>query len=415
MRVFKNPAGGKGFAKIWGDTPEAKALDQIGNVMSLPFVRPYVAVMPDCHGGYGATIGSVIPTEDVIIPSAVGMDIGCGVIAVQADVVAGAVKADAGKLFHAISSRVPHGRTGNGNPKRDCGAWDSFDSAPAHVREAWSCHPHNLGIEFENLCLRYPSIAEDLRRANSVEHLGTLGTGNHFIELSEDKDGRMWIVVHSGSRGIGGAIAKVFMRRAKKLCDSWYVDLIDRDLAYIPSTSSEYQAYLDCAVWAQKFADVNRRLMVRMVREAIESVLDGEPVGLSQEYSCHHNFVAREHHFGKNLWVTRKGAVRAREKDKLVIPGSMGGDTFLCTGKGNVDSFCSAPHGAGRRMSRGQARKTITVGDHVKATDGVFCRKDAAILDESPGAYKDIDAVMEASQEFVRVDHVIKQFVCVKG
>ena len=416
FRVTRFGRDGKSrLAKIWGCEPEPRAMEQIANTALLPFIQPYIAVMADCHAGYGATIGSVIPTKDVVVPMAVGMDIGCGMIAVRTSLTREECEGSAQYFLEKIGMTIPHGRTAHGNPKKDKGAWHSWLHTPDDVKTAWNCHPHNLCVELGGVITNWPmDLAHRIEQANSSQHLGTLGTGNHFIELSYDENDDVWIVVHSGSRGIGGAIAKMFTKRAKELAKSWYIDLPDPDLAFFPSTTREYQMYLDAAQWAQKFADVSRRLMVRSVKDVLEQFFEHRVV-TDLEYACHHNFIEMEHHKGGNVWVTRKGAVRARSGDKVVIPGSMGTETFLCTGKGNKDSLHSCSHGAGRVMSRTQARKTITVADHAKATEGVACRKDASVLDESPDAYKGIHEVMAAQEDLVSVDYTLKQFVCVKG
>ena len=396
--------GDKALVRQWGEDPEERAMEQIGNVATLPFVTPHLAIMPDCHAGYGATIGSVIPTENVIIPMAVGMDIGCGMLAVKTNIEM-CINHDGVRA--AIEKAVPHGRT-SGNSEEDVGSWQRTN-LPDAVANEWD---HELEGDYQVIV----NLDPELRKSNSLYHLGTLGTGNHFIELSVDENGETWIVIHSGSRGIGGKIANHFTALAKKRCKEWHVPLIDPSLAYFPKCSDEFHRYIKAAYWAQRFAKANRWLMMDMVRKAIERTYGMEiKLDASTWYECHHNFVAQEQHFGKQLYITRKGACRAKTTDKLVIPGSMGANSYLCTGKGERISFESCSHGAGRVMSRTEAKKVITLEEHERATRGVSCRKDATILDESPSAYKNIEDVMRAQDDLVQIDHTIKQVLCVKG
>ena len=392
--------GKSGLIKAWiYDLPvEEAAWKQLREVASLPFIHKHVAVMPDVHVGMGATIGSVIPTKGAVVPAAVGVDIGCGMCAVQIP--------DPRLSLEEISTRiqetVPHGRSDNGG-QDDVGAWRK---TPIEIEEVWHSKFKNT---YEWAIGKYPDIKTKYG-PTTYRHLGTLGTGNHFIEVSRGiKTGEWWIVIHSGSRGVGNRLGAYFVKRAQEECEKWFVDLPNKDLAYFPQGTGLFEDYLFMVDWAQQFAQMNRQIMLDYVLTALEV-----PQSLLV-VDCHHNFVAKENHFGQNILVTRKGAVRARKGDLGIIPGSMGAKTYIVRGKGNPDSFTSCSHGAGRVMSRGEARKSITVDDHIKATKGVVCKKGADILDESPAAYKNIDRVMVAQKDLVDVVTTIKQVVCVKG
>jgi tRNA-splicing ligase RtcB len=392
--------------KAWtrGVLFDDKAKEQVLNVARLPFVHGWVAVMPDVHWGMGATVGSVIPTSKAIIPAAVGVDIGCGMMAVQTSLTASDLPDDLGPMRSAIERAVPHGRTASGG-RGDRGAWSEV---PDPVSRAWG----DLHERFEAIAGKHPKV----RRANSVNHLGTLGTGNHFIEVCLDEDDRVWCMLHSGSRGVGNKIGSYFIELAKKDMKSWMINLPDENLAYLPEGTSHFDDYVEAVGWAQDFARINREIMMRAVVGAIRR-LPGLP-GFSADLevvNCHHNYVARENHFGKNVWLTRKGAVRAREGDLGIIPGSMGARSYIVRGKGNAQSYNSCSHGAGRAMSRTEARRRFTVEQHAEATRGVECRKDKDVIDETPGAYKPIDAVMEAQRDLVDIAHTLRQVVCVKG
>ncbi|HYD41520.1 MAG TPA: RtcB family protein [Anaeromyxobacter sp.] len=383
---------------------EEQAREQVRRVATLPFIHRWVAVMPDVHAGLGATVGSVIPTAGAVMPAAVGVDIGCGMMAVRTTLRASDLPEDRAPLRAAIERAVPHGRTNNGG-RGDRGAWAS---PPERVRAAW-----------EGLAPGYAQVVEALRsiaRGPTLEHLGTLGTGNHFIEVTVDETDQVWLMLHSGSRGVGNRIGSDYVELAKREAKRWFVPLPDPALAYFPEGSDLFGAYLHAVTWAQEFAATNRALMMEAVVEGLaasgrlpEFTLDGERV------NCHHNYVAREHHLGKNVLVTRKGAIRARAGELGIIPGSMGARSYITRGLGNAEAFESASHGAGRAMSRTAARKAFTVQDHARATAGIECRKDAEVIDETPAAYKPIDAVMEAQRDLVEVVHTLRQVVCVKG
>ena len=390
--------------KAWtnGVQVEDVAVKQLRNIANMPFIHKHVAVMPDCHWGMGATIGSVIATKGAIIPAAVGVDIGCGMMAVQIGLPASRLPDNLKGLRSAIEAAVPHGRTDNGG-KNDRGAWHDV---PDDIAWAWS-----------SLGQRYKSITEKHSKAlsnNNARHLGTLGTGNHFIEVCLDESDQVWVMLHSGSRGCGNRIGTYFIQRAKKEMEQWFIQLPDANLAYLTEGSDLFDDYVEAVGWAQDFAAENRKQMMSAILRAMGSIL-GEFAIVGEAVNCHHNYVAKENHFGSNVWLTRKGAVRAREGDLGIIPGSMGVRSYIVRGKGNAESFNSCSHGAGRAMSRRQARDKFSVEDHTKATEGVECRKDAGVIDETPGAYKDIDAVMAAQADLVEVVHTLKQVVCVKG
>jgi len=382
--------------------PEAKK--QLANIARLPFIHKWVAAMPDVHLGIGATVGSVVPTLGAIIPAAVGVDIGCGMMALKTDLSASDLPDDLHAVRTAIESAVPHGRTDNGG-RNDRGAWAD---PPSAVAEAWA----PLAPRLDALVEKHPA----LRKANHLAHLATLGTGNHFIEVCLDEEDAVWLMLHSGSRGIGNKIGTYFIELAKEDMRRHFINLPDADLAYLPEGTKRFDDYVQGVSWAQEYAMTNRRLMMANVIGALRSLPGLPPFAAGiVAVNCHHNYVEREHHYGRNVFVTRKGAVRARKGDLGVIPGSMGTRSYIVRGLGNPESFDSCSHGAGRSMSRGEARRRFTVADHIKATEGIECRKDEGVIDETPAAYKPIDAVMEAQRDLVEVIHTLHQVVCVKG
>ena len=393
--------------KMWtnGVPVEDSAMAQLRNVASLPFVHRHLAVMPDVHWGMGATVGSVIATRHAIVPAAVGVDIGCGMMAVKTDLVASDLPDNLLGVRSTIEAAVPHGRTDNGR-ENDRGAWGA---PPEAVTRAAA--PALAGLE--QIVGEDKGLARAARRA--PHHVGTLGTGNHFIEVCLDKEQAVWVMLHSGSRGIGNAIGQHFIELAKQDMKKWFINLPDADLAYLPEGSPNFGRYVRAVKWAQDFARLNRETMMQASLGALGTAL-GRPIGTGEHaINCHHNYVAMEEHFGEKVWVTRKGAVRAREGDLGIIPGSMGARSYIVRGKGNPESFCSCSHGAGRAMSRAAAKKRFTLADHAAATEGVECRKDAEVIDETPGAYKPIDAVMAAQTDLVEVVAELRQLVCVKG
>ncbi|MAQ17267.1 MAG: RNA-splicing ligase RtcB [Sandaracinus sp.] len=392
--------------KAWthGVPVEPAAEEQLRRTAALPFIHKWVAVMPDVHLGKGATVGSVIATHRAIVPAAVGVDLGCGMTAVRTTLNASDLPDDLRPLRYALEKAIPHGRSARGG-RGDRGAWGN---PPEPVAAAWG----ELRPRFDAIVAKHPKVA----RANHVNHLGTLGTGNHFVELCLDEADQVWVMLHSGSRGVGNRIGTYFIDLAQQEMRRWFVDLPHRDLAYLPQGTQYFDDYVEAVGWAQDFAAVNRRtMMTAALRALAESGLLPEFRADTKVVSCHHNYVEREHHYGADVLVTRKGAVRAREGELGIIPGSMGAKSFIVRGKGNPESFCSCSHGAGRVMSRTAARKQFTVADHEAATAGVECRKDAGVIDETPMAYKDIDAVMAAQADLVDIEHTLRQVVCVKG
>jgi tRNA-splicing ligase RtcB len=390
--------------KAWthGVAIEDAARAQLTNVARLPVVFHHVAVMPDVHFGIGATVGSVVPTIGAIIPAAVGVDIGCGMMAVETDLAAHRLPDSLHELRTAIEHAVPHGRT-HGGGRGDRGAWHNV---PSTSQAAW----RDLTPAYERIVDKHPRIG----RGNDVNHLGTLGTGNHFIEVCVDERDRVWFMLHSGSRGVGNRIGTYFIELAKHDMRDLLDALPDRALAYLKDGSRHFDDYVHAVEWAQRYAATNRRLMMDAVLATAHAQLPPFELG-NVAVNCHHNYVARESHFGRDVLVTRKGAVRAGVGDLGIIPGSMGAKSYIVRGKGNRESFCSCSHGAGRAMSRGEAKRRFTLEDHVRATEGVECRKDAEVIDETPGAYKPIDRVMAAQASLVDVMHELKQVVCVKG
>ena len=397
--------------KIWTKDVEESALTQLHNLATLPFIHKHVAVMPDVHWGMGSTVGSVVPTIKAIVPAAVGVDIGCGMIAHKlSGITAKDLPDNLGPMRNAIEAMVPHGRTDNGG-LNDRGAWGKPNPAAS---KAWEW----LWADKRIVPLREKYIHLFRSHEKAWRHLGTLGTGNHFIELCLDKSGGVWLMLHSGSRGIGNAIGRHFTALAKGEMEKWHIHLPDQDLAYLPEGSQYFDDYLMAVEWAQDYAAVNRDLMMGAAKAAVVPHIAGGYRALETSevaVNCHHNYVSRENHYGKNVYVTRKGAVRARKGDLGIIPGSMGARSFIVRGKGNEESFSSCSHGAGRRMSRGTAKKTFTEKDLRDQTEGVECRKDAEVIDEIPGAYKDIDTVMANQEDLVEIVHELKQVLCVKG
>jgi len=405
MQVFHE---GKSLVKAWVDGVQLEdaAKQQLINVASLPFIHKWVAAMPDVHWGMGATVGSVIPTKGAIIPAAVGVDIGCGMMAVQTTLRASDLPTNLAEIRSEIERLVPHGRTNNGQPG-DRGAWTN---PPDAVTGAWT----NLHKPYEEITERHPEINRG--HQNSLCHLGTLGTGNHFIELCLDTNDDVWIMLHSGSRGVGNKIGQYFIAKAKKDMERWFINLPDVDLAYLAEGSEFFGEYVRAVSWAQQFARANRDVMMSQILTAMKGIPELPPFTASaMVVNCHHNYIAKEHHYGENVWVTRKGAVSAKQGEFGIIPGSMGTRSYIVEGKGNAESFTSCSHGAGRAISRTEARKRFTIADHEAATLGVECRKDADVIDETPAAYKDIDAVMAAQSDLVDVRYTLKQILCVKG
>jgi tRNA-splicing ligase RtcB len=395
--------GGGVPVRAWtsGVPVEEQAMRQLENVARLPFIHEHVAVMPDVHLGIGATIGSVIPTLGAIVPAAVGVDIGCGMSAVETDLDAARLPDNLAQIRGAIERTVPHGNAKSGG-------WR--DATPPRVDHRFV--DSGLAEGLRDIEARHPKLA----KANSLAHLGTLGGGNHFVELCLDERAKLWVMLHSGSRGIGNAIGRHFIEQAKRairkkgLADN----LPDASLAWFEEGEPLFDDYVAAVGWAQGFARANREVMMERILAVLKKHLPRFRAAKTV-VDCHHNYVQREHHFGADVWLTRKGAVHAGEGVLGIIPGSMGARSFIVRGKGNAEAFDSCSHGAGRRMSRSEARNTFSVDEHKQATAGVECRKDAGVIDETPMAYKDIDAVMAAQADLVDVVHTLKQVVCVKG
>jgi tRNA-splicing ligase RtcB (3'-phosphate/5'-hydroxy nucleic acid ligase) len=383
---------------------ESEARQQLKNISKLPFIHKWVAVMPDVHLGKGATIGSVVPTLGAVIPAAVGVDIGCGMMAVRTSIQASQLPDNLAAVRSAIERAVPHGRSGRARGSRDKGAWSNV---PDDVMSAWT----PLAEQFDVLKAKHAV----LKNTNNINHLGTLGTGNHFIEMCLDEHDSVWLMLHSGSRGVGNRIGTYFIEKAKKDMERWHIHLPDSDLAYLPEGSEHFDQYVEAVEWAQNFARINREVMMARVIQAVRDSFEFEFEARIEAVNCHHNYVSRENHYGKNVLVTRKGAVRAREGEMGIIPGSMGAKSFIVRGLGNEESFCSCSHGAGRVMSRTKAKKLVSLEEHCQATADVECRKDAAVIDETPSAYKPIEKVMQAQKDLVEVVYTLKQVVCVKG
>ncbi len=392
-------------ARFWtgGMVVEPEAMEQIRNVSRLPILAGPVAVMPDVHLGKGATVGTVIPTRAAIVPAAVGVDIGCGMLAVKTDLAATDLPENLGALRSQIERDVPVG----------------FDLHRDPVRtDAELMNP--LGLRAKGLRTRFPKlrILGSLGKVDESRvwrQLGSLGGGNHFVEICLDADDAVWIMLHSGSRGIGNQIGVAAMETAKRIAARVDRNLPDRDLAWLDEGTLEFEAYVEGLNWSQEYAALNRDLMLELVHRAMEKALGRQVRFVGEITNCHHNYARVEQHLGENLWITRKGAVSARSGEMGIIPGSMGARSFIVRGKGNSESYCSCSHGAGRRMSRAKARKTFSRMDLAAQTAGVECRKDDGVIDEIPSAYKDIEQVMAAQADLVDVVATLKQILCVKG
>jgi tRNA-splicing ligase RtcB len=405
MQVIQGNKGGLIKAWIDGVSVEDQARAQLDNIAAMPFIHKHVAIMPDVHWGMGATVGSVIPTKGAIIPAAVGVDIGCGMMAHRTNLRAEDLPDNLFGIRSAIEARVPHGRTDNGG-KNDRGAFGDYSDAVALKFVA------HLPVLSE-IVAKHPKISQAAERA--PYHLGTLGSGNHFVEICLDEDDYVWIMLHSGSRGVGNRIGSYFIELAKQDMRKWFINLPDMDLSYLAEGTDHFNDYMQAVSWAQRFARSNREVMMEATIAAIKSVITKPFYSELSAVNCHHNYVSHERHFGEDILLTRKGAVSAKKDELGIIPGSMGAKSFIVRGKGNRESFSSCSHGAGRSMSRTEAKKRFTIEDHIAATAGVECRKDADVIDETPNAYKDIDAVMAAQSDLVEIVHTLKQVVCVKG
>ncbi len=376
--------------KVWTNNIDVQSEVQLRQTAALPFVFKHVAAMPDVHYGKGATVGSVVATKGAIVPAAVGVDIGCGMMAALMPFQAHHLPDSLDGLFSILSKTIP---VGQGKHKD-------------------AVLPFSIsGFEL---------LPDPLRNdpMTMAQQIGTLGGGNHFIEVCLDEGNNVWVMLHSGSRGIGNKIGNYYIDRAKELMHQFMVKLENPDLAYLPEGTSLFDEYWRDLQWAQTYAMTNREIMMKLALQSLSEALYGnthtqiEPV---MTVNCHHNYAERENHFGQNVIVTRKGAVRARVDDLGIIPGSMGTKSYIVRGLGNTESFCSCSHGAGRQLSRGKAKELYTAEDVEKQTAGIVCRKDSGVVDEIPAAYKNIDVVMEDQKDLVEVLAVLHQVLCVKG
>lgn len=404
MADYETLETGRAPVKAWirGVPVEDAARRQLENIARLPFIHSHVAAMPDVHLGKGATVGSVIATKGAIVPAAVGVDIGCGMMALRTSLTASQLPDSLSELRADIERAVPHGGVGVK------GGWKAGIPDSVSRRFAGS----GLAARLAEIEDKHPKIAG----ANHVVHLGTLGTGNHFIEVCLDEEQRVWVMLHSGSRGIGNRIGTHFIAAAREalLRREGASSVPDRDLAWFEEGEAPFDDYVEAVHWAQDFARTNREVMMERILTVLRAHFPSFRVD-KEAVNCHHNYVARERHFDAEVWVTRKGAVRAGAGELGIIPGSMGARSYIVRGLGNAESFCSCSHGAGRTMSRTEAKRRFTLADHAAATEGVECRKDQGVIDETPRAYKDIDAVMAAQRDLVAVEHTLKQVICVKG
>ncbi|WP_422133852.1 RtcB family protein [Endozoicomonas sp. ALD040] len=381
--------------KIWTDEVSPQALEQMRKVASLPFIHKHVAGMPDIHLGKGATIGSVIATTEAIIPAAVGVDIGCGMNAVQLSLKASDLPDNLLAIRHDIEKAIPLGAGGQHKEAQIAG-----DSSVAH------------GLQ--RILEKHPDIVRRGNRDKFVRQMGSLGSGNHFIELCLDEHDNVWVMLHSGSRGIGNQIGQYFIHLARKDMERQQIHLPDRDLGYLKEGSDHFDDYVEAVAWAQNYALLNREHMMNSILNVLHQHLKPFTV-INEAINCHHNFVEQELHDGQQVWVTRKGAIRARNNELGIIPGSMGARSYIIRGRGNPEAFCSCAHGAGRSMSRTAAKKTFSVRDLEDQTQGIECRKDKGVLDEIPAAYKNIDKVMSLQNDLVEVVCTLRQIVNVKG
>lgn len=381
--------------KIWTDEVEATALTQLKNLARLPFINSNgVACMPDVHAGIGSTVGTVIATEKAVIPAAVGVDIGCGMNAVRLSLKASDLPDNLKPLRDEIERRVPLGMGGAHD--------DSTDIGPVTEDMMRTILNPLFGGNYDKF------------HAKAASQMGSLGSGNHFIELCIDENQDVWVMLHSGSRGIGNMIGTHYIAKAKRQMEQFFITLPDDNLAYFPEDTEDFDDYMHAVGWAQNYALENRRRMMVQVIEALRGMMPAFTI-TQEAINCHHNYVEKEHHFGRNMWVTRKGAIRARAGDLGIIPGSMGQRSYIVRGKGDLQSYCSCSHGAGRVMSRAEAKRRFSLTDLIAQTEGVECRKDEGVIDEIPASYKDIDQVMANQTDLVEVVHTLKQVLCIKG
>ncbi|KAL9653503.1 hypothetical protein ABK040_002136 [Willaertia magna] len=395
---------------------EQEAKIQIENIRKLPIVHKHIAVMPDVHLGKGATVGTVIPTKSAIIPAAVGVDIGCGMCAVKTNLNANQLKS-LSSIRKIIEDTVPHGRSNNGKKDVDEGAFRTNDLPDENIY-IWNSE---LKSGFNKIISSGigKKYINDIESANHINHLGTLGTGNHFIEICIDQYNDVWIMLHSGSRGIGNTIGRIFIELAKEDMLKNVGNLPDdKDLAYLREGTKLFDAYWHAVKWAQEYASKNREIMMKRIINNLRNSNEISDKNFKTDLmvvNCHHNYVEREVHFDEEMFITRKGAVSAKRGEYGIIPGSMGARSYIVKGKGNPESFCSCSHGAGRKMSRNEAKKQFSKKDVMEQTKDVECRKDEGIIDEIPSAYKSIDDVMNSQEDLVEIVYTLKQIICVKG
>lgn len=393
--------------RFWTDDMpvESDAINQIRNIAALPIVSGHVAVMPDVHLGKGATVGSVIPTRGAVIPAAVGVDIGCGMAAVRTQLRASDLPESLKDVRLAVEAVIPVG----------------FDMNKQALRAADLGGDQSLVARMKALEGRFAKLAILSRLGSLVDEgriwrqISSLGGGNHFIEMNIDETNDVWMMLHSGSRNIGKLIGECAIEMAKEYVARESIKLVDRDLAWLAEGTAEFDAYIEAMRWAQDYAALNRDMMMRRYTLALGEALGRPIMHTFEAVNCHHNFTTVEEHFGEKHWITRKGAVRAGQGELGIIPGSMGAKSFIVRGRGHHDAYCSCSHGAGRKMSRGAAKRAFTEADLAIQTAGIECRKDAGVVDEIPGAYKDIDAVMAAQAELVETLHTLRQVMCIKG
>lgn len=384
--------------KIFTNDIDQDSIEQLTKMAQLQFIHSHIAVMPDVHVGKGATVGSVIPTKHAIIPAAVGVDIGCGMNAIRLNLKSSQLPDNLSSLRHAIERKVPVG----------------FDLHKQVKAKASTLTP--LDKRLQPIISKHPGLVRMLRKFDMTwqKQLGTLGGGNHFIELCLDENQDVWIMLHSGSRGLGNVIGTYFIELAKKEAQHRFGHVPDKDLSYFAEGSTSFDDYVEAVEWAQAYAYENRREMMRLILEAIRPLLPSFQL-TKEAINCHHNYVSQEQHDGENLLITRKGAIRAGKDELGIIPGSMGARSYIVRGKGHPDSFCSCSHGAGRKMSRNKAKHLFNQQDLIQQTQGIECRKDAGVIDEIPSAYKDIDQVMAHQSDLIEVVHTLKQVLCIKG
>ncbi|HDN27201.1 MAG TPA: RtcB family protein [Thioploca sp.] len=398
MPIKRVLSSGRFPVKIYTDDIESEAEQQLRELSTLPFIHKHVAAMPDVHCGIGATIGSVIPTKGAIIPAAVGVDLGCGMSAVQLSLRASDLPDSLYGIRAEIEQAVPVGFNMHQAPTIDITVLKK------------------MGEQLEVLLQKHPTLVKMKKHFEEWQlQVGTLGGGNHFLELCLDESQNVWVMLHSGSRGMGNIIGRYFIGLAKRDMEKWFINLPNKDLAYFPQGTEHFEDYWQAVLWAQEYARINRQEMMRLVLETLTRVELPPFSVMGEAISCHHNYVALENHYKSNIFLTRKGAISAREGEWGIIPGSMGTKSYIVKGKGNPESFCSCSHGAGRRMGRKEAKRRFSVEDMVTQTQGVECRKDEEVIDEIPAAYKPIEEVMENQNDLVEIVHTLKQVVCIKG